>query len=175
MLDMYSDKPVEKTLYTENDNPFHVAPYFDQSGYAQKIGWLKDTFITGGVRRRVFFHDTPKQAPALNKTPLVKWSWSYSYFLSMHQLVPCWLNTYHAGNHNSPTGCIMHFKYFSLLKEKVKEALVRKQHWSDSFEYRKYDVHMTGENETLMYEKSTRYTDWQQLVELGFMNYGQWF
>ena len=175
MLDMYSDKPIEKTVYTENDNPFHVAPSFDQSGYVQKIGWLKDTFITGGVRRRVFFHDIPEQAPALNKTPLVKWRWSYSYFLSMHQLVPSWLNIYHAGNHNSPTGCVMHFKYFSMLKEKVKEELVRKEHWNDSFEYRKYDVHMTGENETLMYEKSTRYTDWQQLVALGFMNYGQWF
>lgn len=175
MLDMYSDRPIEDTAYTPGDDPFKIAPYFDGTGYVQNVSWLSDTWVTGGVRRRVFFRDTPDQAPALNKIPFVKFRWYYSYFLSMHQLVPSWLNRAHADNHNSPTGCVAHFKYFSLLQEKVSEEMTRKQHWNDSFEYQKYQQRLSDGSLPLTYEKSVRLESWQQLESLGFLNTGQWF
>lgn len=175
MLDMYSDKPIFDTTYSAGDNPFEVAPYFDGSGYVQRIGWLRESWVTGGVRRRVFFHDIPWTTPSLNKTPFVKWRWSYSYYLSMHQLVPCWLNEAHAKEYNSVTGCLLHFKYFSLLKEKVAEEMHRKEHWDNSFEYRTYDKHLAEAEKILFYEKSVRYNGWERLVDLGLMNSGRWF
>lgn len=175
MLDMYGEGPVDQAVYTTGDDPFEIAPCFDGTGYAQKRGWLQDVYTQGGVRRRVFFRDIPEQSPALNKTPFVKWRWSYSYFLSMHQLVPGWLNRPHDEVHHSPTGCVMHFKYFHLLKEKVAEELDRGEHWDDSFEYRRYDEQLDEAGARLVYEDTERYRDWRQLVELGFMNPGHWF
>lgn len=175
MLDMYSDRPIHDSVYRAGDDPFVAAPFFDATGYVQEIGWLGETWVTGGVRRRVFFHDMPNMAPALNKTPFVKWRWSYSYYLSMHQLLPTWLNQAHRQESNSVTGALMHFKYFSLLTAKVAEEMHRKQHWDDSFEYRTYEKHLGPEKGALIYEKSVRYSSWQQLMELGLLNMGRWF
>jgi len=175
MLDMYSDKPVRETLYKPGDDPFTVTPWFDGSGYLQTPGWLMETRINGGVRRRLFFRDEPDTAPSIHKTPFVKWKQTYSYFLSMHQLVPQGINVAHAAEHLSPTGCLMHFKYFSLLEEKVAEEIDRKQHWNNSFEYRQYSAHLESDDAPLCCENSVRYQDWRQLVRDGFMNVGQWF
>lgn len=175
MLDMYSDRPLEQTHYRAGDDPFEIAPWFDGTGYVQEEGWLREIKVQGGVRRRVFFHDQPEQAPSIHKTPFVKWRWSYSYFLSMHQLVPTHLNRPHAGNHLSPTGCLMHFKYFASLEDKVSEEMERKQHWADSYEYRRYHDRFTTASSELMAENSIRFRDWRQLVGRGFMNVGQWF
>lgn len=175
MLDMYGEQPVSGTQYERGADPFAVAPFFDGTGYVQDHGWLREIKVMGGVRRRFFFSETPQLSPSIHKTPFVKWRYSYSYFLSMHQLVPEWLNIPHGKVANAPTGCLMHFKYFSLVQEKVAEELVRKQHWDDSFEYRQYHSKLDSLEKSLVYEKSVRFRDWRQLVELGFMNRGQWF
>ncbi len=175
MLDMYPEGPLDQAVYRPGDDPFEVAPWFDGTGYSQRRGWLQDVYTRGGVRRRVFFRDIPDTAPALNKTPFVKWRWSYSYFLSMHQLVPGFLNAPHDEVHNSPTGCVMHFKYFDLLRDKVAEELSRGEHWDNSFEYQRYDEQLGEQAPSLMFEGSVRYRDWRQLVPMGLMNMGQWF
>jgi len=175
MLDMYSDRPLAATVYRAGDDPFAIAPWFDGTGYTQQPGWLRDVFTQGGVRRRLFFRDIPEQAPALNKTPFVKWRWSYHYFLSMHQLVPALLNQPHAETHTSTTGCLMHFKYFQRLQDKVTEELERKEHWNDSFEYRRYGDQLERTERPFIHEGSERYRDWRQLVALGLMSRGRWF
>jgi len=175
MLDMYSDKPLEETIYRPGDDPLTVAPFFDRRGYIQQPGWLRDVYTRGGVRRRVYFSDVPGQAPALNKTPFVKWRWTYSYYLSMHQLVPGWLNAPHAGTHNSVTGCLLHYKYFHLLSEKVAEEIERGEHWDNSFEYRRYQQQLENDAPQLHFEGSARFEGWRDLVREGLMNQGQWF
>ncbi len=175
MLDMYSDRPINETLYTEGDDPVQVAPYFDGTGYYQAPGWLREVKVQGGVRRRIFFADRPDSAPSIHKTPFVKWHWSYSYFLSMHQLVPTHLNIPHAETYDSPTGCLLHFKYFSLLDDKVREEMTRGEHWDNSFEYRQYHSRFEEGPLNLHYERSVRFENWRQLVTLGFMNTGRWF
>ncbi len=175
MLDMYSDRPLDETVYRAGDDPFAIAPFFDGNGYTQRIGPLSDNYTRGGIRRRVFFREDPDNAPALNKTPFVKWRWSYSYFTSMHQLVPSWLNEPSNRLHQSPTGCLMHFKYFSFLREKVHEEMERGEHWNDSFEYRRYDAQLGQDGDTFLAPCSVRYEDWRQLAERGFLDTGQWF
>lgn len=175
MLDMYSDKPLRQTFYAPGDDPFAVAPFFDRRGYTQEQGWMREIWTQGGVRRRVFFRENPELAPALNKTPFVKWRWTYSYFLSMHQLVPEWLNEPRSRNHLSTTGCVMHFKYFALMEQKIKEELQRKQHWNDSFEYRQYHASLAVTEQSFMCDLSHRYAGWQDLEEQGLLNRGSWF
>lgn len=175
MLDMYGDRPLAETVYRAGDDPIGVAPFFDGTGYTQRPGFLGDQYTRGGVRRRVFFRDDPDRAPALNKTPFVKWRPSYSYFTSMHQLVPGWLNAASGGRHRTPTGCLLHFKHFSLLRDKVKEELVRGEHWQDSFEYRRYDERLGDRDPSFLSDASVRFGGWRQLAERGFIHTGQWF
>jgi hypothetical protein len=175
MLDMYSDRPLEDTVYRAGDDPFEIAPWFDGNGYTQYREVLRDNYTRGGVRRRRFFSDDPECAPALNKTPFVKWRWTYSYFGSMHQLVPSWLNDPERATHRAPTGALAHFKYFSVLRDKVREELVRGEHWNDSFEYRRYDAQLERRSEPFIAACSVRYDGWRQLAERGFLNLGQWF
>jgi len=176
LLDMYSDMPVEETHYAANKQPVEVCPYFDSRGYLQTLNpRVLNIWVTGGVRRRVIFKDNPSNAPALNKTPLVKWKWNYSYISSMHALVPRYLNIPHPSEYLSPTGCLFHFKFFSVLQEKAAEEHVRNEHFMDSLEYRQYNKHTNTKTLPLIYEGSVKYEDWRQLVRLGLMNVGTWF
>jgi hypothetical protein len=175
MLDMYSDRPLAQTIYQAGESPFTIAPFFDGNGYSQVEGWLQDTYTRGGVRRRLFFREDPDRAPALNKTPFVKWRWTYSYLLSMHQLIPAWLNLAHTSSHLATTGCVMHFKYLALLEEKAREEMERGEHWDDSYEYRRYHERLRELDKPFLYEGSTRYSSWRQLSDMGLLSEGQWF
>jgi len=176
LLDMYSDRAVNDTHYDADRSPLAVCPYFDASGYVQRINTrVFNVWVQGGVRRRVIFRDNPSAAPALNKTPLVKWKWNYSYISSMHALVPRHLNVPHHGSYLCPTGCLLHFKFFSVLQEKAAEEQVRKEHFMDSLEYSHYNSHTSTDYQPMTYEGSVRYEGWKQLVRLGLMNIGKWF
>ena len=176
LLDMYSDLPVEETHYDADKLPAEVCPYFDSVGYVQTVNRrVLNIWVQGGVRRRVIFKNNPASAPALNKTPLVKWKWNYSYISSTHALVPRHLNVPHHFNYLMPTGCLLHFKFFSVLQEKAAEEQVRNEHFMNSLEYVHYDKHTSEKTSPLIYEKSAKYEDWRQLVRLGLMNIGKWF
>jgi hypothetical protein len=176
MIDMYSKNPVSETIYISGQDPLEVAPYFDKTGYVQTFMPSKETWIQGGARRRVFFADYPERSPALNKIPLIKWRWSYSYFSSTHAAVPFFLNLAHGEHHLSPTGCILHFKFFSFLQHKSMEELARKQHFDGSFEYAKYKSEIEKNTDQIYCEDlSVKFKDFRQLVDLGLMNTGQWF
>jgi hypothetical protein len=176
MLDMYSEKPISETTYTEGQDPLEIAPYFDRTGYVQTPMPSKDIWIQGGIRRRVFFNDCPERSPALNKLSLVKWRWSYSYISSMHTAVPFFLNQAHDNHHISPTGCIFHYKFLSNLQHKSQEELERKEHFDGSFEYKRYKDKLDTKSD-YVYDNdlSVKFENWNQLVQLGLMNTGQWF
>lgn len=176
MLDMYSKVPVSEAHCAPQQHPLEVTPYFDPDGYVQNpnpINW--DVFIQGGPRRRVVFHDNPEKAPALNKTPLIKWKWHYSYISSMHCAIPKRLNRPHARDHLSPTGCILHFKFLSVLQTKAQEEIERKEHYDNSIEYKKYSRFIDDAEDRLYYSESKKFENSKQLINLGLMNKGQWF
>ena len=68
---------------------------------------------------------------------------------------------------NTPTGCLLHFKFFSTIFEKAREEMTRRQHAKNSFEYQKYTQLSPGD--TLCDPISEKYVDSRQLVALGLM------
>jgi hypothetical protein len=175
MLDMYPEGSVDAATYTAGQDPLAVAPWFDPCGYHQELmPACQDWWIRGGVRRRVFFRDAPEDAPALNKTVLVKWKRHFHYLSSTHVLSPLRLNSPHFRDTLAPTGCLLHFKYLAHFKDKVAEEMQRRQHYAGSREYRSYHS-MFRQGSTLWCEGSARYRDWQQLADLGLMTRGRWF
>jgi hypothetical protein len=175
MLDMYSEVPVDDAAYRKGQNPLEVCPWFDGTGYYQKKGQgYSEWWWRGGVRRRAFFADQPELSPALNKTVLVKWRWYYAYIGSTHIAWPNRINSPHFNDTLAPTGCLLHFKYLSLMREKVEEEMQRQEHYAGSREYRRY-LDGLNRQSTLWTTASVRFQHWQQCVDLGLMNIGRWF
>jgi len=173
MIDMYSDRPVEESYYPEGDNPLTTCPYFDETGYSKSYDPnFRNTFVQGGVRRRLLYGDNPEKAPALNKIPLVKWAPHFAYVESMHMAIPRRLNSVCYTTKTS--GALLHFKFISQLVEKVEEEAVAQQHWDSSSEYRKYGEAI--KTRTNLYEPSVsiQFENWQTLARCGLLNVGEW-
>jgi hypothetical protein len=175
MLDMYGRGTVAEATCLSGQDPLEVCSWFDQTGYYQEYqpdNW--DWWIRGGVRRRVFCKDKPWEAPALNKTVLVKWRYHFSFTSSAHVLWPRRLNRIHFKHGLAPTGCLLHFKFLSVFKEKVEEEMQRKEHYSNSLEYSRYQNELS-KGLSLWHQGSVQFKGWQQCVNLGLMNLGRWF
>jgi glycosyltransferase involved in cell wall biosynthesis len=172
-IDMYSDKAVEESRYREGDDPLNTCSYFDATGYSKSFNPnYRNTFVQGGVRRRMFYSNNPVKAPALNKVPLIKWESHYAYVESMHMAIPRRLNR--TLSKIKTSGALLHFKFISQLVEKVKEERIAKQHYDNSSEYKKYDQAI--ETKTRLYDPyvSTRFEGWQTLAKFGLINVGEW-
>lgn len=176
MLDMYSRGPVSEAQYRKGQDPLEVCDWFDPTGYDQKLTKrYQDCWVQGGVRRRLYFMENPHEAPALNKTTLVRWKPHYYYISSTHCLSPIKLNRAHYRDGTiAPTGCLLHFKYLSLFQDKVAEELKRGEHYAGSREYKRYQQGLE-KNELLWCPASVQYQGWEQLIDLGLMNVGSWF
>lgn len=175
LLDMYPKGKIQHARIREGRDPVKTAPYFDASNYFiernKKYGNL---WIQGGPRMRSFFRDKPQFAPALNKTPLVKWSRGYVYVSSTHTLLPRGLNlVYDEWGGQKPCGALLHTKFMNTFSEKAEEEMKRKQHYAASREYRTYLKQMEGDLK-LWTEQSSEYQNWQQLESLGLMSRGNW-
>ncbi len=173
MLDAYSDRPLAETVLREGENPFEVCPWFDRDGYWQAEGFGRGTWIRGGPRMRVFFHDHPKWAPAHNKIPLVKWGPRFHFRMSTHDGWPTRINRDPIGTELAVTGALFHFKFVASLADKVAEEQVRREHYDGGREYDRYAVE--GRGEFMADGISIRYEGPRQLVELGLMSEGPWY
>ncbi len=175
LLDMYSQRPIEKTPYRSGTDPIKKLEYFDPGNYTmrrnKKYGNL---WVQGGPRQRFFFEENPEKAPALNKIPLVKWKKGYVYVSSTHNLLPRGLNlVYDEWGGEKASGCLLHAKFLDILKDKALEELERKQHYAASREYEAYS-NKIGKGQRLWSETSVKYEGWRQLEELGLMSSGNW-
>ncbi len=175
LLDMYSQRPIEKTPYRSGTDPIKKLEYFDPGNYTmrrnKKYGNL---WVQGGPRQRIFFDENPEKAPALNKIPLVKWKKGYVYVSSTHNLLPRGLNhVYDEWGGEKASGCLLHAKFLNILREKALEELERKQHYAASREYEAYTKKI-GTGTRLWSETSVKYEGWRQLEELGLMSSGNW-
>lgn len=172
MLDMYPKGPIDAEPYSEGQDPFEIASWFDSGNYMiSKNKFMGNLWIQGGPRSRTYFADNPKRAPALNKIPLVKWDRSYAYVSSTHMLLPRGLNlVYDEWGGEKASGCLLHAKFLDTFAAKSKEELERKQHFSSS---RKYHSRVK-ENPELWCKWSEKYINWRQLEILGLMSKGNW-
>lgn len=175
VVDMYPRGPIDAEPCREGKNPFEIAGYFDSGNYTiSKNPTFGNLWIQGGPRARTMFADTPKEAPSLNKIPLVKWHWSYCFVSSTHMLLPRGLNlTYDEWGGEKASGCLLHAKFLSTFKDKVAEELDRREHFADSREYIAY-AETLKDDPVLWCKWSEKYINWRQLEILGLMSKGNW-
>jgi len=172
MLDAYSDRPIEETVMAPGDDPFALCPYFDRDGYVQRANYMSGTFVQGGPRLRAFNRDTPKEAPALNKMPVVWWKKHYRYQSSAHSMWPWRLNRTSTKVGIPLSGALFHFKFVSSLRQKVEEEMTRRQHYGGSREYKRYKDNIGSS--LYLDGVSVAYENTDQLVRLGLVSRGEW-
>ena len=175
LLDMYPKGDPQDQPYAEGENPFDLAGWFDSGNYSISRNPLYgNLWIQGGPRARSFFADKPAGAPALNKIPLVKWHRRYAYVNSTHMLLPRGLNlVYDAWGGEKASGVLLHAKFIDTFAAKAEEELTRKQHFSDSVEYRAYRENIRNRPD-MWCRWSEKYISWRQLEILGLMSKGNW-
>lgn len=175
LLDMYPKGPIDAVPYRAGQDPMEIAAWFDPGNYMiDRNPRYGNLWIQGGPRARVFFADAPRKAPALNKTPLVKWHRRYAYDSSTHMLLPRGLNlTHDAWGGEKTSGILLHAKFLDTFTAKAAEELHRGQHYAGSVEYKAY-AGMAGPEPDLWCKWSERYINWRQLEILGLMSKGNW-
>ena len=174
LVDMYPQGPIMDAHVPAGKAPLDYAPYFDQYGYYSIKGGHEDSFVRGGPRLRAFNTENFSAAPALNKTPLIKWHSRFAYYLSTHVAYPAMLNHAHKKYHE-PTGALLHFKFVSSFREKIDHAIQHKNHYNDSKEYQKYlDQLKTSESYSLFSPVSARYEGTESLIKANIMTSGCW-
>lgn len=175
MLDMYSKGDIAQNHYVEGADPIKSLPWFDAGNYyISHDAWYDNLWIQGGPRMREFFADDPASAPALNKTPLVKWKRGHAYISSTHSLLPRRLNRiFDREGGERTSGCLLHAKFLSVFAEKAAEEIVRGQHYANSREYLAYQK-STETGQQLWTPNSTEYEGWKQLEQIGLISTGGW-
>lgn len=160
LLDMYSDKPIEETVYSSGQPFVDTCPYFDSDTYQSRDS--AGVPMHGGPRLRVFSKDGG-HTPHLRKVPLVKWRPGLFYESSTHVIGNVSLSQL--------TGALLHFKFFSRFQERAELEVTRGEHWNNAAEYRSYLEGLTEQPKmNLYYEGSRKYGDSIELVELGLMH-----
>lgn len=175
LLDMYPRGDLASATYDEGQDPFEVAEYFDSGNYMVSRNWrFGNLWIQGGPRARVFFANEPKKAPALNKTPLVKWNQNYVYISSTHMLLPRGLNlVFEENGGEKPSGVLLHAKFLNTFAKKAAEEDARHEHYANSQEYRAYKKGLK-DNPSFWCRQSEKYINWRQLEILGLISKGSW-
>ncbi|MEO1640308.1 MAG: glycosyltransferase family 2 protein [Pseudomonadota bacterium] len=175
LLDMYPKGPVGETAYQRGDDPFAHAGWFDPGNYTMtRNALMKNLWIQGGPRARAFFAGKPRQAPALNKIPFVKWRKPYAYVSSTHMMLPRGLNlVYDQQGGEKTSGILLHAKFLNTFGEKAQEEAARAEHYKAGREYKSY-AERHGADPDLWCQWSERYLNWRQLEVLGLMSKGNW-
>jgi len=175
LLDMYPKGRIDAVPYQRGQDPLEIACWFDSGNYSiSKNNLYYNLWIQGGPRARKFFADEPWRAPALNKTPLVKWDKRYAYVSSTHMLLPRGLNiVYDEWGGEKASGALLHTKFLDTLTVKAQEELERRQHYAGSREYKAY-VEGLSQHPDLWGKWSEKYINWRQLEILGLMSKGNW-
>ncbi len=174
-VDMYPEGPVSQGQVAPQDDPLTHLAWFDAGNYQVQVQpRMRNLWIQGGARARAFFADTPRRAPTLNKTPLVRWHWRYAYVNSTHALLPPRLNEVYATDGGEITsGVILHTKFLPGITERSAEEKARGEHFADAAQYAAYYDRLTADP-ILHTPASTRYTGWRQMEALGLMSRGGW-
>jgi glycosyl transferase family 2 len=177
VVEMYGDRPAAAIRLKPADDPLGTLPYFDPFGYstAPRSGRFYTMLVRGGVQRRTLFRDTPRRAPVLNRIPLVKWRWNYSYVAGTRLLMPRELNMPHAPWHSTPTACLLRF---ALLDPDANLAAAAKAEAAEIVADgggRAYARVPDLRGRPIKLESSQPFLNSWSLVECGLLNPGQWF
>ena len=174
-VDMYPAGAVSETICRPGQDPFEHLNWFDAGNYGVQVQpRLRNLWIQGGVRARVFFGQNPRRAPTLNKTPLVRWNRRYVYVNSTHALLPSRLNrVYDETGAERLTGVLLHTKFQSTIIERSRIERARKEHFADATQYEAYYDRLSADP-VLHCAASTRFAGWRQMEAMGLMSRGGW-
>lgn len=175
LLDMYPKGPVSAQPYGRGDDPFTIANWFDAGNYTMTRNRLmRNLWIQGGPRARMFFADQPRNAPALNKIPFVKWQRPYAYVSSTHMLLPRGLNlVYDQQGGEKTSGVLLHPKFLDTFTHRAAQETARGEHYASAREYQSY-ADRAGGDPDFWCQWSEQYINWRQLEILGLMSKGNW-
>ncbi len=174
-VDLYPEGPVSQGACVAGDDPLALLRWFDSGNYQVQIQpKMRNLWVQGGARARAFFADQPRQAPTLNKIPLVRWHWRHAYVNSTHALLPSRLNQVYATDGGDLTsGALLHTKFLPGIVDRSAEEKTRGEHFADGAQYATYYDRLIADP-VLRSAASTRYTGWRQLEALGLMSRGGW-
>jgi hypothetical protein len=171
-VEMYGERPAAELALQPGQTPFDLLPYFDAAGYlASDNSPYRDVVIRGGPQQRAL----ATAGPALNRIPLIKWHWSYSYASGTRVAIPRRLNRPHAPWHSSTTACLL---CFGMLNDRdtMRRAIIAEASrtipvhpetlYRGLARLRHLDVRT---------ESSSCFRDSKDLMDCGLMNPGQWF
>jgi glycosyltransferase involved in cell wall biosynthesis len=175
MLDLYPEGRLSQHEYRPGDDPLTHLRWFDAGNYSVQVQpRLRNLWIQGGARARVFFAQDPRRAPTLNKVPLVRWHWRYAYVNSTHSALPPRLNAvFDETGGERISGVLLHTKFLHTIVPKSAEEKARRQHFADPDRYAAYYDGIL-DDPVLHCPASTPFTGWRQLEGLGLLSRGGW-
>ena len=175
MLDLYPKGPLGTQAYRAGDDPLRTLGWFDAGPHRvrrQNPQW--NLWVQGGVRDRVFFGDKDRQAPTLNKLPLVRWNRRYAYVNSCHSILPRRLNLAYSGpGGTEPSGVLLHTKFLPGIVSRSVTEKTRGEHFHDPEKFAGYYDQIAGAPD-LWTPDSVAVQGWQQFERLGLMSSGGW-
>jgi len=167
MVDLYSDKAASQNVVDAGEDPLTVCRLYDPDGYNRIFDpRTRTTWIKGGPRARAFF-SSASAAPALNKTPLVRWARSSLFVQVAHRLWPVELND--SSLSRGVTGALLHQKFLSDVGAKLMNADHVAQHDDEYLQYGDF-----GEVAHLSNERSHVYESSRSLLDDGLMTRIPW-
>lgn len=168
MLDLYPKGPIG-SVSLRDEVWFDAGPFRAVRQHPAQNLWLQ-----GGARERVFFSDNHERSPTLNKIPLVKWDKRYAYMNSTHSALPPKLNLgYDGPGDPRPSGVLLHRKFEENIVLRSRLERKRGEHFGSPDNF--FDYYTAIENAPEMWwEQSYRYSNPDQLVELGLMSQINW-
>ena len=174
LLDMYPKGRISDAVYHRGEDPFALTNWFDPGNYTLKLNeFYRNLWIQGGPRARMFFASKPRQAPALNKIPFVKWDRKFTYVSSTHMLLPRGLNLVYGQNGGEKTsGVLLHAKFLNTFSERASQEATRAEHYGAGREYKSYSSE--DDDPVIWCQWSEQYLNWRQLEAIGLMSKGNW-
>ena len=157
MIDMYSDRPLEKLNYLSGTSLIEACPFFDGDSY--RIANFSDgrQKLEGGPRVRIVSRSSKEEFNHdLEKYPFRFWA-QETPLVGIHD------NPF-PNRRVPPMGALLHFKFLQDLKDKIQAAIEEKQHWKGSVEYKSYDRAFDN-LKSPYYEGSIKYEGPQTLIE----------
>jgi len=175
MVELYPRGRLSETPYSPGDDPVAALPCFDAGPYrARRQRPARNLWVQGGPRDRLFFSDTPRRAPTLNKLPLVKWRPGHAYLNSCHALLPPRLNLAWDGpGDDRLSGALLHTKFLNTIVERSADPAHRREHFGTPDLFGRYHDALAADP-VLWHGGATRFEGWRQLERLGLISSSGW-
>lgn len=175
MVELYPKGPLRPPEPLDDAAARARLAWFDADNYRMRIQLpLRNRWVQGGVRDRVFFGDRPHRAPTLNKLPLVRWRRGHAYVNSTHSALPARLNDAWDGPGDPRlSGALLHTKFLPSVVEKSRIERDRRQHFHDPAAFEDYYAALI-DNPDMWTAASWQLEGWESLVRAGLMSTGGW-